>query len=255
MEKELRVIGYPQIAFTKLAYGSELGFTITNEILGEIKLADNQKIAKKHNKNKEEATVSDEEVQKSIDQIRRMQAEPATEGAEPVLPELDDDFVKKIGDFASVEAFTDMVKTNLQAQKEQETTAKRREEMVVEIIEASTFTVPESLVTAELDKLMAQMKDNVAGMGLEWDKYLEHMQKDETALQDEARPDAKRRAEADLILKEIAKAEDIRADQEQLAKQVAELEKRYTDVDPTNISLYVEGILINEATLSFLESQ
>ena len=68
---ELDVIGHPQISITKLAPDNPLGFTATVAVMPEITLPDYKKIATAANKDKESADVTDEEVEKQIEDVMR----------------------------------------------------------------------------------------------------------------------------------------------------------------------------------------
>ncbi len=68
---KIEAIGYPQINVTKIAPDNPLGFTATVAILPEIKLPDYKKISAAANKDKASAEVTDEEVEKQINDILR----------------------------------------------------------------------------------------------------------------------------------------------------------------------------------------
>ncbi len=67
----LDVIGHPQISITKLAPDNPLGFTAAVAVLPEITLPDYKKMAAAANKDKESAEVTDEEIEKQIEEILR----------------------------------------------------------------------------------------------------------------------------------------------------------------------------------------
>lgn len=258
IENELRVIGSPDIAITKLAEGNDLEYKITTAVFPEIKLGDYKKIAKE-TKAVEDVQVEDKEVEEAIEQVLKMNAhtvEPK-EGEEPKTPEtpeLNDEFVKGLGEFKDVADFKEKLTQNIEEQKKREGQAKAREEMMGKLIEESQFDVPEILVESELDKMLAQMKDDVMRMGLEFEKYLEHMGKSEEELKDEWKGDAKKRAQSELILKEIARADDIKPDEQKVNQQIELIKEQYgNEVPEANIRLYVESIFLNEAVLNYLE--
>jgi len=143
------------------------------------------------------------------------------------MPELNDEFVKTLGEFENVADFKEKLTENIKLQKEREAQAKSREVMMEQLIEKSSFDVPELLVTSELDKMIAQMKDDVMRMGLEYTEYLKHMGKTEEELSVEWKDDAKKRAQAELILKEIATQEDIKPEEEKVNQQVELLKEQY----------------------------
>lgn len=76
-ENKIDAIGHPQIAITKIAKGSDLEFKIKTATLPEIKLRDYKKIAKEansKNENNQEVVVEDSEVEKVINELRKMRA-------------------------------------------------------------------------------------------------------------------------------------------------------------------------------------
>ena len=259
LQNELKVIGSPNISITKLAENNPLEFVITTATFPEITLPDYKKIAKDAHKEELSFEVTDEDVQASIDQVLAMNPQAPEEGAEDDTPnkaELTDEFVKTLGEFENVEDFKTKLRENLGAQKEQEARAKRREAMMLELIEKSTFDIPELLITSEQEKMIAQMKDDVMRMGLEYSEYLKHMKKTEEELKTEWRDDAEKRAASELILKEIARVEEIKPDEQKVAQQIEMIKEQYgQSVPEDNIRLYVESIFINEAVLGWLEGK
>jgi len=264
IENELRIIGSPDMAITKLAENNPLEYKITQAIFPEITLGDYKAISKSANKDIKEVVVEDKEVDEAIEQIKKMNAHtvaPDHEHTEDCdhsgdMPELNDEFVKTLGEFESVADFKEKLTENIKLQKEREAQAKSREVMMEQLIEKSTFDVPELLINSELDKMIAQMKDDVMRMGLEYTEYLKHMGKSEEELSKEWLPDAKKRAQSELILKEIAAKEELKPDEQKVSQQVELLKEQYgQEVPEANMKLYVESIFLNEAVLSWLEEQ
>ncbi len=263
MDKKLSVVGYPQISLTKLAHGSDLEFLITSAVLPTIQLGDYKKSAAKHNKEETVVEITDEELDQNIEQLMNMHAHTAhqhEEGADAAehnheIPELNDEFVKKIGDFKDVADFKEKMKSQLLEQKEQSEKGKRREAIILDIAQQSDFEVPEILIEAEKDKMLGAMKDDISRMGLEYSAWLEHSGKTEEEMRSEMTKDATERARAELVLKEIAKVEKISANQEEMDAQIAQIKQAHPDAPEDNVRLYVENIYINEAVCQFLESQ
>ncbi len=264
IENKLRIIGSPDIAITKLAENNPLEYKITTAVFPEITLGDYKAVAKKANKDIPAITVEDKEVEDAIEQIRKMNAhtiDPEHEHTEDCdhsneLPEMNDEFVKTLGEFKDVADFKEKLVENIRLQKEREGQAKSRETMMEELIAGSSFDVPELLVQSELEKMVAQMKDDVMRMGLEYTEYLKHMGKTEEELATEWKPDAKKRAQSELILKEIAAQEELKPDEQKVNQQVEMLKEQYgQEVPEANLRLYVESIFLNEAVLSWLEEQ
>ncbi len=86
-EHKLDAIGYPQIQITKIAKDNPLGFTATVAVVPPVTLPDYEKLAKEVNANKESKEVTEEEVEKQVNDIlrqkvayERMQSKAQTTG-------------------------------------------------------------------------------------------------------------------------------------------------------------------------------
>ena len=253
LENDIKIMGSPDMGITKLAEGNDLEFKITTAVFPEMKIGDYKKIAKKFGGEEIKVSVEEKEVTEAIEQIRKMNAHMIDEDQEHdencnhdgELPELNDTFVTSLGDFKDVADFKEKLEENIRLQKVREEQAKSREAMMTELIADSTFDVPEVLIQSELEKMVAQMKDDVARMGLEFEGYLKHMGKTEEELAEQWQPDAKKRAQSELILKEIARAEEVKPDAEKVAEQIEVLRKQYgAEVPEANMRLYVESIFL-----------
>jgi len=91
-------------------------------------------------------------------------------------------------------------------------------------------------------------------MGLKFEDYLKHLNKAREGLRKDFHKDAEKKAKLALILNEIAKAENITADAEQVEKEVKEILDRYKEADPERARIHAENILTNEKIFQFLEN-
>ncbi|MCA9360972.1 trigger factor [Candidatus Kaiserbacteria bacterium] len=175
---------------------------------------------------------------------------------EEPLPELTDEYVKTLGQpgqFETVADFKAKLKEHLALEKEQEVKATHRAKITDSIIEASELELPQVLVDSELEQMFAQMTEDLARSNLRMDDYLGHIKKTKEDLKKEWTPAAEKRAKLQLILNEIAKTENIKADDTLVENQVKQLLEQYKDADPARVKIYVESILQNEAVMKMLE--
>lgn len=265
IENKIEAMGLPKVNITKIAKGEPLGFKIQTTVMPEVALPDYKEIAKKGATKKEKIEVSDKEVGETIEQILKQRAaikkdsetdeKKDSETKELKLPELNDEFVKTLGDFNDVGAFKKQIRENMQKEKENKAQQKKRIEILEGILAKTKVVVPKMLIESELDKMSAQFEGDIARMGLKFDEYLKHIKKTTEDLRKEWKSDAEKRAKTQLVLNKIAVQEKIEAPKEELEKQKAHLLKKYKDADPHNIHVYVETILINEEIFKFLEKQ
>ena len=276
-EEKLGVISRPEIFITKLARKNPLGFKIKTAVLPAIKLPNYKDIAKKVisklTDKEKDATVTDEDLENTIMDIRKSRAPKVhmadatphehkegeehehPEPAKEELPELNDEFVKGLGPFTGVEDFKTKLKENIKLEKENQVKEKTRIKIIDKILEESSMEVPEILIELELDKILHRMESDITQMGLKFEDYLKHLNKTPEDLRKDFRTDAEKKAKLTLALSEIAKAENITADAEQVAKEVAAILEHYKEADPERAEMHAQQVLTNEKIFQFLESQ
>lgn len=255
IEKKLDTIGEPHIAVTKLAPGNPIEFKIIVALLPSFELPDYKKLAKEMMAKDEPIIVSEKDVENVVEEIRRIRA-VKKEGEEKAgLPELTDEFVKTVGPFENVVDFTTKVKENLEKEKTFRAKEKRRLEIIGKIIEKTEIPLPRVLIEGELERMLAQLGDDVKRMGGTVASYLAETKKTESDLRREWENDAKTRVKFELILQKIGDVEKIKADEGEVAKEVKHIIEHYTGAVPERVRAYVEHQMRNEEVFKLLESQ
>jgi len=274
-DEKIEAISRPEIGITKLARNNPLGFKIKTAVIPEMELPDYKKIAKDTisgiSVEEKDTTVKDEEVENTIMDIRKSRApkvhmaehthkegEVHTEDEkmpEPELPEFNDEFVKALGPFENVADFKTKLKDNIKLEKENQLKEKTRLKIVEKIIDETKVDMPEILIEVELDKILYRMESDITQMGLKFEDYLKHINKTIEEIRKEFRGDAEKKAKLALVLNKISKEENISADKEQVAKEVAMILEHYKDADPERAELHAENVLTNEKVFQFLENQ
>ncbi len=282
-EAKINFITMPQIQITKLADKNPVQFKIVGPIIPEIKLPDYKKIAQKENADKVESTdPTDKELEETIEEIRKNYAlknhsrpksesgEVGKEGEEQKadekmsthpsevtgdLPEVNEEWVKKLGAFTTVEDFKNKIKEGIKQEKEFKAKDKKRMTILEKIMSGTKISLPKILIENELRKMEAQFEDDITRAGLKVEDYLKHLKKTKEDLQKEWGPDAEKRALVQIIITKIALEEKITADPEQVKKEVENLLKTYKDATEERTRAYVEMMLTNEKVLAWLENQ
>ena len=269
LESKSQPIGRPDITLSKLAPENDVEFVITSDVMPTVKISNVKKSAEKHNVEKTDVTVTDEELEQAIKEIRQMRAHDKMheEGIEhhdhnhqnipdDQLPELDDAFIKTFGDFASVEDFTAKFKENLLKEKERSVKEKKQIALIEEIISEGTFEIPVSMINFELDRMIEQFKHDLAMSGMKIDEYLGHIGKTLEDIRSEWKEQAKKRVQTQLSLEKIAEEFSITPDQEKINEQVTQLKEMYQNqVDESNIIAYVTQMMTNTAVFDWLDAQ
>jgi len=269
-DHNINAIGHPQIRITKLARGNALEFEAEIAVLPEFDLPDYKKLAQgKNTEPKEEITVSDEELQKTLDWLRKSssfrkrsedkRSAVETAGNDTELPPLTDEFAQSVGNFKTVDELKNAIRENMKFEKDEKARDKRHADLLDTICSNIAMDLPDVLVAAEKEKMAAELKNGVASMGMAWDAYLAAIKKTEDELKRGWQEDAERRIKSILALKKIAEREHIEPMDDELNAWVyqylsARTDEEKKDIDQERVKEYAYGVIKNQKVFEFLEN-
>ena len=268
VEKSLKPVGRPQITLTKLVPGNPIGGSMTVGIMPEMTFPDYAAVSKKAIASVTETEeVTDADIDEALLSIRKNHAHakwhqdnPDTHGhdhdiPETDLPEMNDDFAKTIGDFATVADLKIALKTQVASEKKYKLKEKRRVSIADALVGKTPFAVPPIFIESELGKMTAEFEGNVRRMGIDPMEYLAKVEKTVDQLHAEWRPEAKKRAQLQIIINAIAEKEKVEIDQKQFDREVAHIMEHYSDAKLENVKAYVETMLTNNRVFEILEGE
>jgi trigger factor len=136
-----------------------------------------------------------------------------------ILPALDDDFAKGVGDFETLDALQLEVRSSLEEQAKNEYNEKFDEQVLDELIDQSTFKYPPQMLEDEIDSVIEGFTRRLQNQGTELNLYLKTRGLDMEGLRDETRPVAEKHLKRSLALMELAKVENIQVEPEELQSE------------------------------------
>jgi trigger factor len=139
-----------------------------------------------------------------------------------VLPELDDEFARDIGEFESLDQLRERVKADLEAEAEESGRRQLRSELLSQLATRVTFPIPEALVEREIDRRLEefarqlmQQRIDPRQAGIDWGQFRE------------AQREAARTSVASaLVLDEIARRENLTVSDEDVDKEIEQFAAR-----------------------------
>jgi trigger factor len=170
------------------------------------------------------------------------------------LPELDDTFVKPFG-FENVSAFHDAVRENLKNEKEIREKETQRTKILDEVVAKAKVQYPAMLREYEKDEMRSRIETDLQRMGTTFENYLTQTKKTVEDLRKEWEEPADKRAKTRLLLAEIARAENITADEHKVEHELEHAVKHYPSANKDSLKMNIAHALKNEAVIEFLESQ
>ncbi len=139
-----------------------------------------------------------------------------------VLPELDDEFAKDVGDFESLSALRDRVRGDMEAEADGSATRQVRNDLLRQLSQRITFELPATLVDREIDRRLEEfarqlVQQNVdpRQAGIDWAQFREAQ-----------REPAHAAVASALVLDEIARREQITVSSEDVDKEIEQFAVR-----------------------------
>ncbi len=176
------------------------------------------------------------------------------------LPELNDEFAKELGEFASLEDVRKRIREDMEAEKKRNAEREAKDKLVTELVKRNDFEVPEALVENQIDLRLERGLRALAARGMK----SEDMKKmDLNRLRGGQRDQAVQEVKAALLLEKIAEEEKIEVSDAEIDREVEALaEQSKQSLEIIRSRLTREGALDrirnrirNEKTLDFLYHQ
>lgn len=144
-------------------------------------------------------------------------------------PAVDDTLAAKVGPFKNVAELKDDIKKQLQTEKEHQADRDFTDKLVLEITKKSKAALPKSLIEEQIERILADQRQNIMYRGMTWPEFLESEGKTEDEYRESLREDAETRVKAGIVLSEVAEAEKLTVTNEELEVQIQLLKGRYPD--------------------------
>lgn len=230
----------------------KLAYSILLTVFPEFKAADYRRISV----DKNDTSVSGEEVSKALELIRNSKKKDG------VVPELTDDFARKLGRFENLEGLKDSIGQGLKKEKEMKESQRIKAFVLGKVAGKTKIEVPPVLVIRQLDQMMLDLDADLHREGMELGLFLAKIKKTSEELRKGWQSKAELLVKKALILKEIARIENIKVEPEEVKEKIngllqnfSSLEEAQKNVDLTKLSSQIEQILLNEKVLALLEKE
>lgn len=133
------------------------------------------------------------------------------------LPEIDQDFLLKLGIEGSVESFREELKSSLQSEVKKQVHTQSKQAIMKLLIEKHDIELPESMIKQEIAALKEQAQKNY------------QMEGDTNLTDDLFIEEAKRRVKLGLIISQIVQTRKIQVDNNRVNAHIYELARQYSD--------------------------
>jgi trigger factor len=144
-----------------------------------------------------------------------------------ILPELDDDFAKSVGDVQDVDALRAEIRDALEQRAVDEARHAFADRIIDFAASNATVELPEVMVANEIDIMRDELGNRLAAQRIGMEQYLELAKQTPEELASELREPASRRVKVLLVLSAIAEKEGIDATDAEIDAEIADQLARY----------------------------
>ena len=143
------------------------------------------------------------------------------------LPTLDDEFVKDVSDFTTVDELKADIRANLEKNAEQKAEREYYSSVLQTAIDNMTVDIPDLMVEERVNYMIEDLDANLQSRGMKLDKYMEYAKMDIATLRSNYRDAALNNVKTDLLLETIAKEEDIQVKPEDIEAELSVMAQSY----------------------------
>ena len=138
------------------------------------------------------------------------------------LPELDDEFAQSASEYDTLGEFRAGTRTRLESVKRLGQVGQARDRALDAVLSRLDIPLPDRLVESEIEGRQRSLDEQLEQSGTTKEAYLEARGITDVDLEAEITADARRSVKASFVLDELASAEDLRVEQEELNAYIVE---------------------------------
>lgn len=162
-----------------------------------------------------------------------------------VVPEFTPEFIKDLrGKDLDLAGFKALIKEELLETKEMNARMEDENKLIEELLKVSKIDFGDSLLKNQVEKVYAEIKDNISQSGAKVADYISSLGLSEEAyIENNVKPIATRRLQAELILHKLSELEKTQVSEDEITKEIEKILTRFgsTEVVERLKELYKPG--------------
>ena len=181
---------------------------------------------------------------------------------EKQLPELDDEFVKDISEFDTLDQLKEDIKKTISQRKEKDATREFENDIIEQIVKNSKIDLPKEMIDTEADHMFNEFSQGLSYQGMNVDMYSKYINKSIDELKNEMKPEAEKRVKGSLVLEKVKKLENVGYSEDQVERELEQMAQMYgmevdklKDIFKGEQREYMIDNIILRNTIEFLKAE
>lgn len=168
---------------------------------------------------------------------------------EKKVPEVNDEFAKKVGNFETLEALKNDIQKYLDEAQNNENQKRKAVKIFEAVVNNGQVDISESMIERETRNILNEYSQRFKAQGIDFNKLMES-QGNEAMIQN-MKSEAEKRIKNSLVITKIAQLENINVSPSDLENKIEEISKAYN----TDKNLILEEIRKNSAIIGGITQQ
>ncbi len=143
------------------------------------------------------------------------------------LPELDDEFASEVSEFETLKEYKAGIKKTLTERKKEQVKTEKENTVIEKAVENASVDLPAPMVNEQVNQMINEFAGRLQQQGLGIDQYMQMTGMQPQTMMDQMRPEAEKRIKTRLVLEAVAKAENLKATDKDIEKELEKMADMY----------------------------
>ena len=146
---------------------------------------------------------------------------------EKEVPAIDDDFVKDVSEFDTLDELKASKREDLQKAAEARAEEQMKNSVIEKIFEANDIDVPDVMVEEEIDSSLQQFDQQLRVQGMDLNTYVQYMGEDMNKFRESIREDAFKKTKTRMLVAKIVDQEGFEVSDDEIHEYLEDMAKQY----------------------------
>ena len=146
---------------------------------------------------------------------------------EKEVPAIDDDFVKDVSEFDTLDELKASKREELQKAAEARAEDQMKNSVIEKIFEANDIDVPNAMVEEEINSSLQQFDQQLRVQGMDLNTYIQYMGEDMESFRENIREDAFKKTKTRMLVAKIVDQENFEVSEDEIKEYLEDMAKQY----------------------------
>ena len=146
---------------------------------------------------------------------------------EQELPAIDDDFVKDVSEFDTLDELKADTREKLAASKKDQAENSMKNSVIEAVFNANDIDVPAPLVEQEIDSQIGQFDQQLRAQGMDLQTYMQYLGKNPDEFRDDIREEARKKVKTQMLVSAVADQEEVEVSEDELNAEIEKMAQQY----------------------------